>query len=210
MKKTLIVAALIIALGGAFPFLVALFLAVTIPAAAAAAIQCTNIATPATGDWRPPFQQAYTTTSPFGARTDPITGQRGKGHPGIDLVSLPGPGPVVAASAGTITVGNDPGGYGNHVVIDHGGGITTLYGHLASIETAIRTGGHASTGQVLGVEGSTGYSTGNHLHYEIRVSGALVDPAAFMLEHGAPLNGQPVAPSPPPGAGIPDPGKRQG
>ena len=97
------------------------------------------VATPATGQWRPPLQQAYTLTSPFGQRVDPITGVT-KVHTGQDLAALPGPGPVVAAAAGTVTVGWDPDGYGNYVTIDHGAGLATRYGHLASIEPNVRTG----------------------------------------------------------------------
>ena len=102
--------------------------AVLLSASAAAADQagsCTSVATPATGAWRPPLQQAYTLTSRFGPRTDPITGAS-KNHTGVDLAALPGPGPVVAAAAGTVTVGADPDGYGTYLTVEHGGGISTL------------------------------------------------------------------------------------
>ena len=154
------------------------------------------MATPATGAWRPPLQQAYTLTSRFGPRTDPITGAS-KNHTGVDLAALPGPGPVVAAAAGTVTVGADPDGYGTYLTIEHGGGISTLYGHLAALAPGIATGTTVWMGQQLGVEGSTGHATGTHLHYEIRQDGTPIDPGPFMLEHGAPLDGTPVAASTP-------------
>ena len=169
-------------------------------------MSCTSVATPATGQWRPPLQQAYTLTSPFGQRVDPITGVT-KVHTGQDLAALPGPGPVVAAAAGTVTVGWDPDGYGNYVTIDHGAGLATRYGHLASIEPNVRTGSTVWMGQQIGVEGSTGHSTGDHLHFEVIVNGTAIDPVPFMLEHGAPLNGKPSRPPPHP---APAPATRAG
>ena len=149
---------------------------------------------PVSGEWRPPFQQAYTRTSAFGMRFHPIKHVR-KLHSGIDLVSLPGPGPVVAASAGTVTAAGYRGGYGNAVDIDHGGGITTRYAHLARIHPGIAAGTPVAVGRVLGVEGSTGSSTGNHLHFEILSNGTPIDPVPFMADHGAPLDGRAVAPN---------------
>lgn len=186
--------------------------AVLVSAAAAAAEQagpCTSVATPATGAWRPPLQQAYTLTSRFGPRTDPITGAS-KNHTGVDLVALPGSGPVVAAAAGTLTVGADPDGYGAYLTIEHGGGISTLYGHLAALAPGIATGTTVWLGQQLGVEGSSGHATGTHLHYEVRQDGAPIDPGPFMLEHGAPLDGTAIAPSSPPDTTPSDPGRQQG
>lgn len=88
------------------------------------------------------------------------------------------------------------GGYGNAVDIDHGAGITSRYAHLARINPTIRPGATVTAGQVLGVEGSTGTSTGNHLHLEILINGDPVDPVPFMAERGAPLDGRAVAPTP--------------
>ncbi len=109
-----------------------------------------------------------------------------------------------------VTVGQDLDGYGTYVRIDHGEGVSTLYGHLASVAAGIRAGTPVWAGQQIGVEGSTGHSTGNHLHFEVRVNGAAVDPVPFMLEHGAPLDGKAVAPSSPPGTGPSDPAGQQG
>ncbi len=151
-------------------------------------------ALPATGQWRPPFQQAYAVTDGFGMRRHPIFGTT-KLHSGIDLVSQPGPGPVVAAAAGKVTSAGYRDGAGNNVEIEHAGGVRTRYLHLARPST-LRVGDTVNIGQQVGTEGSTGASTGNHLHFEVRVDGQPVDPAPFMLEHGAPLNGVAVAPTP--------------
>jgi cell wall-associated NlpC family hydrolase len=187
----------------AAPLLLAAVVVSTVPAAAACS---STVAVPATGAWRPPFQQPYTLTSPFGHRARPVN----RFHAGLDLVSLPGPGPVVAASAGTLTVGWDPGGYGHYVTIDHGAGTATRYGHLATLAPGLTTGDAVWAGQQLGVEGSTGHSTGNHLHFEVRVNGTPVDPVPFMADHGAPLDGTVVSPSATPGTGLVDLGRRQG
>jgi hypothetical protein len=157
----------------------------------------------ASGHWRPPFQQAYVRTSVFGMRFHPIH-HEWRLHAGIDLVSLPGPGPVVAAAAGTVTAAGDGGGYGNAVDVDHGGGIVSRYAHLARITPGVRPGAAVTAGQVLGMEGATGTATGNHLHFEILINGAPVDPVPFMADHGAPLDGRAVtpAPTPPVPAGV--------
>ena len=208
MKKLTAAATAFLAMLIALPLMTAAFIVSSAPAAAQA-VQCTTVGLPPTGAWRPPFQQAYALTSPFGPRVDPITGLP-RLHTGQDLVSLPDPGPVVAAAAGTVTLRWDPAGYGNYVTIDHGGGVQTRYGHLASVSPGIHDGTSVWMGQQLGTEGTTGHSTGNHLHFEVIVNGTAIDPIPFMLAHGAPLNGQAVAPSSPPGTGPSDPGGQQG
>jgi hypothetical protein len=160
---------------------------------------------PVSGQWRPPFQQAYTRTSAFGMRFHPIK-HVWKLHSGTDLASLPAPGPVVAAAAGTVTTAGYRNGYGNAVDIDHGGGITTRYAHLARIRPGIAPGTPVAAGQVLGVEGATGTATGNHLHFEILRNRTPVDPVPFMAAHGAPLDGRTATnhgqPPPVPAAGV--------
>ena len=176
---------------------------------AAAASTCTLAGMPATGTWRPPFQQGYTTTDGFGMRLHPIHGDW-RMHTGQDLASTPDAGPVVAASAGTVAAAGVSGGYGNLVVLDHGDGVRTYYGHLARIDAAVTAGASVWMGQRLGVEGSTGTSTGDHLHFEVRVDGDPVDPVPFMLAHGAPLNGVAVAASPSPSDAITVPAAQEG
>ncbi len=161
---------------------------------------------PATGTWRPPFQQAYTVSSGFGERENPLNGEPDL-HAGVDLVSTPGPGPVVAASTGTISFAGDRTGLGTNVDITHDGAVVTRYGHLAALDPDIEEGDTVWAGQPLGTEGSTGASTGNHLHFEVVIDGEPIDPVPFMLERGAPLNGLSVAASTPPLLTGPAPGQ---
>ena len=100
-------------------------------------------------------------------------------HPGVDLANRAGP-PVAAADGGTVTVAGWPDnyGYGNRVVIDHGNGYQTLYAHLANIYVSV--GQHVSKGQTIGQMGSTGRSTGTHLHFEIHFKGIAVNPLAIL------------------------------
>ncbi len=181
------------------PFTAAAFLAaVQTPAVGVelAVAQCSG-ALPVSGVWRVPFTQAYALTSGYGQRYDPAY-HRLQLHAGQDLASLPGPGPVVAAAAGTVVAAGPAGGLGNAVEVDHGGGVRTVYGHLAGINPTITAGATVAMGQPLGREGSTGASTGNHLHFEVHQGGHPVDPVPFMDTHGAALNGLVVPPAPPP------------
>ena len=196
MDKTIVVlAAMLATLLLAGPLVLAGFIAtlVVVPASAFT-VNCAGTL-PATGEWRVPFVDTpYKVTSGFGMRVDPVTGASTSLHNGVDLAT--GQSPVVSAAGGTVSWAGDNGnGFGNHVIIDHGAGTTTLYGHLASIDPTITPGAVVAIGQTLGVEGSTGWSTGIHLHFTITVDGVDVDPVVFMLEHGAPLNEQPVGPN---------------
>ncbi len=149
--------------------------------------QCAN-PLPATGDWRPPFQQAYTTyTGATAFTTD---------HPSQTLISQPGPGPVVAAAAGTVTAAGTSGtaGEGTVVQVAHPGGISTRYAHLATLDPAVTAGATISLGQTLGQEGATGVAT-NQLEFTVLEGGTRIDPVPFMREHGAPLDGIAVAPT---------------
>ncbi|GIX07277.1 MAG: hypothetical protein KatS3mg115_1680 [Candidatus Poribacteria bacterium] len=115
-------------------------------------------------------------SSPFGMRTHPISGRRTM-HQGIDFASGAGA-RVVAARSGRVIYAGRLGGYGNLVVIDHGGGVTTRYAHLQRI--VVRRGQRVRQGATLGYTGSTGYSTGPHLHFEIRINDRAVDPARYL------------------------------
>ncbi len=196
MNKTIIALLVLLAvvvMGGPFGIvLIAGGLLTT--AAAGQAVACSG-AMPATGQWRVPFvDTSYAITSGFEMRLDPVTGQSTSFHNGVDLATTQSP--VVAAAGGVVTFAGDNGnGFGNHVIIDHGSGITTLYGHLANIEPDITAGTNVAIGQRLGLEGTSGWSTGIHLHFTITIDGTDVDPIPFMLDHGAPLNGQAVGPS---------------
>lgn len=95
-------------------------------------------------------------------------------HSGLDLAAATGT-PVRAAATGLVVLAAaDAGGYGKHVVIDHGGGISTLYGHLS--EMAVQAGQLVLAGDAIGKVGSTGNSTGPHLHFEVRAQGRPLDP----------------------------------
>lgn len=115
-------------------------------------------------------------TSPFGWRVHPILGYR-KFHTGIDIGVGYGV-PIRAADGGTVIYATWMGGYGNVVIIDHGKGISTLYAHQSSL--AVGTGTKVVKGQTIGAVGSTGFSTGPHLHFEVRRSGNPVDPMAYL------------------------------
>jgi len=109
-------------------------------------------------------------TSPFGFRW-------GRMHEGIDIGASYGSG-IRAAAAGTVIYCGWESGYGNLVVIDHGGNLATAYGHQSAI--AVTCGQQVSQGQVIGYVGSTGHSTGPHLHFEVRINGAPVDPLGYL------------------------------
>jgi murein DD-endopeptidase MepM/ murein hydrolase activator NlpD len=109
-------------------------------------------------------------TSPFGWRW-------GRMHEGIDLGAAYGT-PIAAAASGVVIYAGWEGGYGNLVVIDHGGGLATAYGHQSRI--AVSVGQSVSQGETIGYVGSTGHSTGPHLHFEVRVNGQAVDPLGYL------------------------------
>jgi len=115
-------------------------------------------------------------SSPFGMRMDPFNG-RPAIHTGIDLRGEVGE-PVRATAAGRVSLAGREGGYGNMVEIDHGNGLATRYGHLSEID--VKVGQMVRIGETIGHIGSTGRSTGPHLHYETRVNGEAVDPQKFL------------------------------
>lgn len=114
-------------------------------------------------------------TSRFGYRTSPTAGASSY-HGGLDIGAQQGA-TIVAAEAGEVILASYNGGYGNCVMIDHGNGIVTLYGHMESI--AVGYGQYVSKGQAIGFVGSTGVSTGPHCHFEIRLNGGQTDPAPY-------------------------------
>ncbi len=131
---------------------------------------------------RMPLSGDPSVTSPFGYRADPFLGRLAL-HPGIDLAEAYGA-EIHAAAAGRVVHAGPAGGYGNMVEIDHGNGLATRYAHMS--ETLVEEGQAVDKGAVLGRLGSTGRSTGPHLHYEVRVDGEPVDPERY-LRAGADL-----------------------
>lgn len=121
--------------------------------------------------WPVGTNKGFVVTSPFGSRTSPTKGTAGEFHKGVDISKSGAYGsPVYAAQSGTVIEANDGSqvgvGYGNHIIIKHNGDYYTLYGHLSQIEVSV--GQKVTTGQEIGKIGSTGNSTGPHLHFEIR------------------------------------------
>jgi murein DD-endopeptidase MepM/ murein hydrolase activator NlpD len=115
-------------------------------------------------------------SSPFGSRRDPFTGGADF-HPGLDISADYGV-PVHAPADGVVTSAGASGNYGNLVVVDHGYGITTRYGHLSRF--GVSPGVHVRRGDVIGYVGSTGRSTNAHLHYEILLNGQLTNPLKLL------------------------------
>jgi murein DD-endopeptidase MepM/ murein hydrolase activator NlpD len=115
-------------------------------------------------------------SSPFGYRPDPFLGRPAL-HPGVDLVQAFGS-DIKATAIGRVTHAGPMGGYGNAVEIDHGNGIATRFGHMSQV--LVEEGQTVKAGDTIGRIGSTGRSTGPHLHYEVRVDGEAVDPERFL------------------------------
>ena len=99
-------------------------------------------------------------------------------HPGIDIGASSGS-PIVAAASGTVLYAGRRGSYGNTVMIDHGNGVVTLYAHQVSGGIRVSGGQHVNKGERIGAVGSTGNSTGPHLHFEVRVNGAAKNPTNY-------------------------------
>lgn len=126
---------------------------------------------------RSPLETA-TLTSDYGMRTHPVLGGR-RNHKGIDLAQPTGT-PVYATADGIVSKAERFSSYGNYIQIEHGGEMQTRYAHLSGY--AISAGEHVRKGQLIGFVGSTGRSTGPHLHYEVRIAGEAVDPTPYMVD----------------------------
>lgn len=136
-------------------------------------------------------------TSNFGGRTDPVTGKTNSSHRGVDISGVVGKTPVIAAQDGVVVTGavgttgtcvegnkDCGGGFGNYVMIQHSDGNYTIYAHMHTNSVTVKTGETVSQGQVIGYVGSTGKSTGGHLHFEVRIgsptSANSVDPLTYV------------------------------
>lgn len=115
-------------------------------------------------------------TSGFGYRLHPVTGRR-EFHYGIDIAGPQGT-VIKAYAAGTVTRAQFSSGYGNYIEINHGGGLSTLYAHLSKINVSVGT--RVTVGQQIGLMGSTGVSTGSHLHFEVKRNGTPVNPLNYL------------------------------
>jgi len=112
----------------------------------------------------------------FGERIDPFNGE-GAFHSGVDITALVGT-PVIAPADGAITYADYLGGYGRAIMVDHGHGITTRFGHLSNF--AVAAGQYVHRGDTIGYVGSSGRSTGPHLHYEVRINDVPVNPYKYL------------------------------
>lgn len=132
------------------------------------------------GGWTGPVA-SLRVSSPYGMRLHPVTGIY-KLHTGTDYA--PGCGaPIYAAAAGTVTI-TRPAWAGMLVAIDHGAGVVTRYAHMYPNDVFVTDGQHVAVGQKIGAVGSAGWSTGCHLHFEVRVNGAFTDPARYLAQQG--------------------------
>jgi murein DD-endopeptidase MepM/ murein hydrolase activator NlpD len=125
-----------------------------------------------------PLAKVAAMTSDFGYRSDPFNGKKTM-HKGIDL-GAPNGTPILAADDGVVIVASWWSGYGNTVIIDHGNGYWTLYGHIRNGGTDVEKGDVVKRGQKVAEVGSTGESTGNHLHFEVRINEEPVDPKPYL------------------------------
>lgn len=126
--------------------------------------------------YRKPVVGEVEFTSGFGVRTDPFLGRPAM-HTGLDFRAATGD-PIRATANGKVSSAGWAGGYGQMVEVDHGNGLATRYGHMSKI--LVKVGDPIKIGQVIGLVGSTGRSTGSHLHYETRIDGEAVDPQKFL------------------------------
>ena len=132
-----------------------------------------------------PVNTSKKISSPFGSRVAP-GGFGSTNHKGVDICNVGFTSSVFATKSGKVILASSPrqgsyyggSGYGNYVVVDHGGGVTTLYAHLSTV--SVSKGQTVSQGTVLGITGSTGASTGPHLHYEVRINGVYQDPLNYL------------------------------
>lgn len=142
-----------------------------IPGAEVPFVGADGFCSPVGSDWE------SRVTSEFGYRSDPFTGQS-SGHTGIDI-AVPTGTPVRAALPGVVTTATyNAGGYGYYVKIDHGNGMVTLYAHNSKL--LVKAGDTVEAGDMVSLSGSTGRSTGPHLHFEVRVNGQRVNPRSYL------------------------------
>ena len=142
-----------------------------------AAIQAKNKGTTsAPGAYLWPAPSSRIVTSEYGYRIHPIQGTK-KLHTGMDIGAKSGSN-VIASAGGTVIMSQYYGGYGNCIIIDHGGGVSTLYAHMSKL--IAKNGQYVNAGDVIGLVGSTGNSTGPHLHFEVRINGNTQNPRNYV------------------------------
>lgn len=148
---------------------------------------CNEVSVGGSGKWKAPLPaDGLVKSSPFGMRVHPITGAA-RMHEGTDFAAPEGM-PITALHQGKVVHAGVMGGYGNLVIIDHGGGITTRYAHMSRID--VKTGQSVKEGQRIGAVGNTGQSSGAHLHLEVRIREEAVDPLPWLKDKGLDLTGK--------------------
>ncbi|KQR20387.1 hypothetical protein ASF79_12750 [Agreia sp. Leaf335] len=137
---------------------------------------------PVSSGWASPFPGSYSTDE-YGMRVNPVSGNYTM-HSGLDLNYNSGTcgAPVYAAAAGEVSYAGYNGGYGNFVEISHGGGVSTGYGHNTSLN--VGSGQYVAAGEIIAFAGTTGNSTGCHVHFEVRIGGGATDPRPWMADRG--------------------------
>lgn len=153
-----------------------------LPGLAGASVTTVRRFVPVTRSWVAPA--AGMVSSPFGRRAFPLNPARRDFHPGVDIAAPLGA-PIWAAAAGTVLYAGPASGFGNEIVLLHDGGVTTVYGHMSRL---LVTSGAVRAGQPIALVGSEGDSTGPHLHFEVRIDNAPVDPIAWLRSHGVPIS----------------------
>ncbi len=138
------------------------------------------------GEWGYPLAGDYTKSGGFGPRNVAGCALCSKFHEGYDMYQGCGA-TIYSAGPGTVIRASAWGSFGNAVEIDHGGGIVTIYGHMMWGSLMVSPGKTVTAGTPLGLEGATGVATGCHLHFQVNVNDAPVDPASFMAALGLPL-----------------------
>ena len=147
---------------------------------------CSESAGVSTGDWQLPLtKDSYCTSDPYGMRWHPILGVW-RLHAGLDMACNNGD-PIYAVHDGTIKMAGVNGSFGNYVEIEHRGNISTGYAHMARISDSVSKGSMVKTGQVIGYVGTSGGSTGPHLHFLVKEKGGYIDPVTYMDKHGVKL-----------------------
>ncbi len=131
---------------------------------------------PSSSGWARPVSSLYV-TCPYGYRTHPVTGQLNNFHNGVDL-GMPQGSPIYATRSGTVTTAHYSNSWGYQVVINHGDGFSSMYAHMTHYIVSV--GQHVEQGQVIGYVGSTGWSTGPHLHFTIYYNGGTVNPMGYI------------------------------
>lgn len=142
---------------------------------------CEDVSIGGSGAWQTPLPpNGLVRSSPFGMRVHPITGAA-RMHEGTDFAAPEGM-PITAMHQGKVVHAGPMGGYGNLVIVDHGGGVTTRYAHMSGID--VKTGQMVKAGQRIGAVGNTGQSSGAHLHLEVRIREEAVDPMPWLKDKG--------------------------